>query len=167
MKQTPREKDKQIVGLYKRNKSAQEISEVVGVSKRTVERKIRAYNEGEMPYCDNIAQKVSQWEKEEEELIFNMIKSDGYANIVKMGLESITQERIDKEYEKGGVRAITMMVGTLIDKRLKSSSVDLERANLKLKKELAANSRIIQFVGEEPVYEVDNQLPQNDTKRIS
>lgn len=167
MKQIAREKDKIIIGRWKQGLSAQAISVDVAVSKRTVERKITAYKNGEMPYCDNIVENMSQFETQEEEAIINMLKSEGYANIVRFSLKAITEERITKEIDTRGLRGVTALVGTLIDKRLKSYAIDLERENLKLKNEIASNTRQIVFVGEETIIANDNQLQKEHIKDIS
>lgn len=166
-KQTSREIDKHIIGKWKLGVRPLEIAELVGVSKRTVERKIEKYNKGDMPYCDNIVENMSQFEKEEEEAIINLLKSEGYADIVRFSLKNITEARIIKEMDTKGLRGVTGLIGTLIDKRLKSYAIDLERENLKLKNKIASNIRHVTFVGEEQIIEYDNQLQENDTQDIS
>lgn len=166
-KQTSREIDKHIIGKWKLGVKPMEIAELVGVSKRTVERKVKSYTDGNMPYCDNIVEKMSQFEKEEEEAIINLLKSEGYADIVRFSLKNITEARIIKEMDTKGLRGVTGLVGTLIDKRLKSYAIDLERENLKLKTEIASNTRQVYFVGEEQINEHNNKLQENDIKSIS
>lgn len=156
-KQTTREIDKHIIGKWKLGVKPQEIAELVGVSKRTVERKVRSYNDGEMPYCDNIVEKMSQFEIEQENAIIGMLKSEGYADIVKFSLKNITEERIIKEMDTRGLRGVTGLIGTLIDKRLKSYAIDLERENVALKKRIISTERIIVFEGED---ENSIKLPQ-------
>lgn len=160
---------KKIIGLYKSGDKykPQEIANIVGVSKRTVERKIKDYEAGKYPFCDNVVKGVSQFEKEEDIEILDIIKSNSYSKIVNMGLRSLTQERIDEELDNKGIRGVVGMIGTLIDKRLKSYAIELEKENLELKTKIASNSRSVVFMNEGEIYASSNELPNRHTKGIS
>lgn len=166
-KLTTREINKLIVGKHSHGDKDQEIANSVGVSKRTVERRLKAYRDGELEYCSVIGEVMADFTKQEDDNILNLLKSEGYANIVKMGLKSITQSRIDSELDIRGIGSVTRLIGTLVDKRLKSYAIDLERENLKLKNEIASNTRQIVFVGEESIVANNNKLQENNTKNIS
>ena len=167
MKPTTREINKLIIGKHTHGDKVQEIADSVGVSKRTVERRIKDFADGKLEYCRNIDKLMADFIKQEDETVLNILKSSDYAHIVKMGLSSITQEQIDKELSARGLRGVTGLIGTLIDKRLKSYSIDLERDNLKLKNEIASNTRQIVFVGEEPIIANNNKLQEEHIKDIS
>lgn len=155
-----REKDKLIVGYYVNGKTATETAKLVGVSKRTVERKIVKYRNGEMPYCDNVVKGVSLWEKEAEDKIIQIIRSEGYSNIIKYSLEKITPEQVDKELDLRGIRGVTNLVGMLIDKRHKTYTIQLERENLALKNGMIKQQRNVVFMNEEEVDNANhNELP--------
>ena len=157
-----------VITLYLAGEDIDTIVNSCHKSKRTVYRYIQAYEDGTLNIdMSQVAKKVAQFKEEEAKDIFDILKSNSYANKVAMALEKINSDAMDKEIEIRGIRGVTNLIGVLIDKRLKSYTVEIEKENLKLKQELASNSRVIQFVGEEPVYELDNKLSERNIKDIS
>lgn len=140
---------RQVLQLYISGIDADTIAKVVEKSKRTVYRYIKAYENGE---CDidmsNIVTGVKKFREQELEDLLEILSSKLYIDKVSMALDRIDETQIDNELKKNGIRGVTGFIGTLIDKRLKSYTVELERENLKLKKDIVTSKRTIVFEGE-------------------
>lgn len=163
-----RDVKRQALQLYLVGIDIDKIVEIVGKSQRTIYRYIKEYEEGK---CDidlsNVVTNVKKFQEKEFNDLLDVLSSKIYIDKITMALDKIDDQQIENELKKNGIRGVTGFIGTLVDKRLKSYTVILEKENLKLKKQVASNSRVVQFVGEEPVYEIDHQLQNDDTQSIS
>lgn len=163
-----KEIQKLAITMYMADEDVKDIVHVTGKSERTIYRYIEQWKNKELDIdLSEVKKVVSNFKKEEALDILDILTSNSYSGKVKKALDLISEKELAKEIEVRGIRNVTAFIGTLIDKRLKSYSIELERENMKLKKELATNGRVIQFVGEEPVYEVSTELQENDITNIS
>ena len=165
---TKKDVKRQALQMYISGVDTDKIANTCQLSERTVYRYIKEYDEGKSNVdVSKTVSAVKKFREQELEDLLDILKSTTYIDKIAMVLDNITEVEVQKELGKNGLRGVTVLFGTMVDKRLKSYTVEMERENLKLKKKLASNHRVIQFIGEEPVYELDNKLPQDNTKNIS
>ena len=151
-----------------KNDDIKKIVEVTGKSERTIYRYIADYNSGKIVIDLTDVKKIVKEHKRQEAIdILDILQSNSYSALVKTAMSKITDEQIDKELSQRGIRNVVGLIGTFIDKRLKSYSIELERENKALKDKLISNGRQIVFMNEGELYASSDELPNRHTEDIS
>ena len=151
-----------------KNDDIKKIVEVTGKSERTIYRYIADYNSGKLVIDLTDVKKIVKEHKRQEAIdILDILQSNSYSALVKTAMSKITDEQIDKELSQRGIRNVVGLIGTFIDKRLKSYSIELERENKALKDKLISNGRQIVFMNEGELYASSDELPNRHTEDIS
>lgn len=151
-----------------KNDDIKKIVEVTGKSERTIYRYIADYNSGKLDIdLTDVKKIVNDYKKIEAQDILEILQSNSYTKLVNTAISKITDEQIDKELSQRGIRNVVGLIGTFIDKRLKSYSIELERENKALKDKLISNGRQIVFMNEGELYASSDELPNRHTEDIS
>jgi len=163
-----KEIQKLAITMYEAKEDVKDIVEVTGKSERTIYRYIEQWKNKELDIdLSEVKKTVSKFKKQEALDILDILTSNSYSKRVQTALGLIDEKSLKDEMAARGIGNITRFIGTLIDKRLKSYSIELERENIALKKDLAKNGRVIVFEGEGEIYEGNDKLPQENPQDIS
>jgi hypothetical protein len=163
-----KEIQKLAITMHLADEDVKDIVTVTKKSERTIYRYIEQFNNGELDIdLSDVKRTVSEFKKDESLDILGILKSNSYSGKVKEALGLIDKKTMQEEIANRGIGNITRFIGTLIDKRLKSYTHELEKENLELKKKMADNGRQIVFVNEDEVYASGVKLPNEHIKNIS